>query len=355
MVPQKKPYQFLYWIIIGIFVFLFIYLLVKLYPFYQAFFSFIWHLLLPFLIAGLIAYLLFPIVNKIHSYNIPKALAILIIYVIFFGGIGYLSYRVYPMVVNQLKDLNEFLPQFIEKFESLIYQVYESTAFLPETVHDKFDDFLNRMENRITTILESAIGGITKLLDMIIILTVIPVLVFYFLKDLEKIKAYLKQFIPKKYQEKSSELVHAIDKSLGNYIRGQLLVCLFVGITSYIIFYFLGLNYALILAIIIGLTNIIPYFGPIIGAIPAVGIALTVSGKMVLFVLIAIFVIQLIESNLLAPYIVGKSVAIHPIAIIFALLLGGQMSGVIGMILAVPILTILNVILNHSLILVRNR
>jgi len=97
-----------------------------------------------------------------------------------------------------------------------------------------------------------------------------------------------------------------------------------------------------------GLTNIIPYFGPIIGAIPAIAITLTMSAKLIIFVLLAIFIIQLIESNLLSPYIVGKSINIHPVAIIFALLLGGEISGVIGMILAVPTLTILNVLLSHT-------
>src|SRR5699024_2099357 len=109
----------------------------------------------------------------------------------------------------------------------------------------------------------------------------------------------------------------------------------------------LHINNAILLAIIMGLTNIIPYFGPIIGAIPAVALTLTFSAKSVIFILIGIFTIQLIEGNLLSPYIVGKSVAVHPIAIIFALLLGGEIGGVVGMILAVPALTILKVIVSH--------
>src|SRR5690625_4459200 len=138
--------------------------------------------------------------------------------------------------------------------------------------------------------------------------------------------------------------MHAIDEKLCHYIRGQLIVSGFVGLASFIIFHFLNLDYALILAFILGVTNIIPYFGPIIGAIPAVAIAITVSTQMVI-----IFLIQLIESNFLSPYIVGKSINIHPIAIIFALLLGGQIAGVIGMVLAVPLLTICKELVSNLL------
>ncbi|GIO27634.1 AI-2E family transporter [Ornithinibacillus bavariensis] len=353
MFLQKKPTNFLYWIITGIFVFLFIFLLVKLFPYYKAFFSFIWHLLAPFLIACLIAYLLYPIVQKINAYNIPRSIAILFIYLLFFGGFGYLIYRVYPTFVLQLRDLNEYLPQLVAMYQDAIYQVYESTSFLPETVHDKMDETIQAVEQSIDSTIGKLIGGITKIFDFIIILTVIPVLVFYFLKDYEKIKEYTKRFIPRKYQEASSNLVHAVDEGLGNYIRGQLLICLFVAITTYIIFQLLGLNYALLLAIFMGLMNMVPYFGPIIGAVPAVLLAITVSGKMVVFVLISVFAIQLIESNFLSPYIMGKSTRIHPVVIIFVLLLGGKIGGVLGMILAVPALTVLKVVIKHSYIMIR--
>lgn len=349
MFQNKRAQSFLYCLIIGIFVFLFFYLLVKLFPLYKIVFSFLWHLFLPFLIACLIAYLLYPLIKKLHDFRIPKGLAIIFVYLLFFGGVAYLIYRVYPAMVEQVYDLNEQLPQFITTYENLIYRLYEYTSFLPETVHDKMDGLINHVEHSLDNMLTKLVGGFTKIFDMIIIVTVIPVLVFYYLKDYHKIKSFFKVFIPRKFRGQSSIMVHAIDKSLGNYIRGQLIVCLFVSLTTFIVFYFLKIKYALLLAIIMGLTNIIPYFGPIIGAVPAVAITFMSSGKLVVFVLISIFVIQLIESNLLSPYIVGKSINIHPVAIIFVLLLGGKLFGVIGMIIAVPLLTILKVIVTHLL------
>ncbi|GAB3050489.1 AI-2E family transporter [Virgibacillus ainsalahensis] len=347
MFRNKKALSLLYWIIIGILVFLFIYLLYKLFPLYGSIFSFLLKLLSPFLVSCLIAYLIYPVVSKLHKLNIPRSFAILFIYIAFFGGSAYLIYRVYPAVVHQLHDLNEQLPVFINMYEGLIYQLYEYTSFLPEMVHDKMDQLVTRIESGLGNILENLIGGFARIFDMIIFLTVIPVLVFYFIKDYQKIKGYLKHFIPARYRKQTSKMIYAIDESLGKYIRGQLLVCLFVGLASWIVFQVLNIKYALLLAIIMGVTNIIPYFGPIIGALPAVAITFTMPGHQVIFVILAIFAIQVIEGNLLAPYIVGKSINIHPVAIIFALLLGGQLFGVVGLIVAVPLLTIMRVILNH--------
>ncbi|WP_156291153.1 AI-2E family transporter [Oceanobacillus salinisoli] len=351
MFQDEKRTSIIYWLIIGILLFLFVYLLVKTFPYYGEVFSFLWKLFTPFLISCLIAYLLYPIIEKLHSYNIHRGLAILFIYLLFFGGIGYLIYRGYPVIVHQLQDLANNLPEIIETYQTLIYSLYEYTSFMPEVVHDRMDQFFINIENSLDTLLSNLLGGFTKIFDMIITITVIPVLVFYFLKDYDKIKSFLKRFIPSKYRKESSEMIHAMDDSLGDYIRGQLIVCLFVSLTALIVFKFLHIEYALLLAIIMGVTNIIPYFGPILGAIPAVVIAFTTTNslQLVIFVIIGIFVIQIIEGNLLSPYIVGKSVAIHPVAIIFALLLGGQLFGVIGMILAVPVLSIIKVIVNHVL------
>ncbi|MEN1969307.1 AI-2E family transporter [Lentibacillus sp. N15] len=347
MFKPKSPLPFLYWIITGIFVLLFVFLLVKLFPIYRVILAFLWHLFAPFIISGFIAYLLYPIIKKIHSYHVPKGLAILMIYLLFFGACGYGIYRVYPAMIHELNDLDEQLPQLIRMYQDLVYQLYEYTSFLPEIVHDKMDQLIAGAETKVENLVGKVVAGFTKVYDMIVFLTVIPVLVFYFLKDFTKLKGYVKKWIPVKYHRDSSKLCHAIDKSLGDYIRGQLLVCAFVSLASLIAFQLLHVKYALLLAIIMGVTNIIPYFGPIIGAVPVVAITLTMSTKLIIFVLIAIFVIQLIESNLLSPYIVGKSVAVHPIAIIFALLLGGELGGVIGMIVAVPILTIIKVIVSH--------
>lgn len=351
MSHNKKILRYIYFIVLGISLSLLIFLIVKLFPFYKAFMAFLWRLFTPFIIACLIAYLLHPIIEKLSSHKIHRGLAILLIYILFFGGSAYAIYRGYPVIIHQLKDLNEHLPQLIKMYEDFIYTVYVSTSFLPESVHDQFGDMIMSLEESLETTIGQLIASFTKIFDFILLLTIIPVLVFYFLKDYDLIKQFFMQFIPKAYQNKVQGMLKAMDESFGNYLRGQLIVSSFVSLATLIIFHFLKVKYSLLLAIIMGLTNIIPYFGPIIGAIPAVTIAFTDSVKLVIFVVLAILGIQLIEGNLLSPYIVGRSVNIHPIAIIFALLLGAQMSGVLGMVIAVPFLTILKAIAVHTSLL----
>jgi len=354
MFANKRPIQILYWLITGILAIFFVYLLVRLFPLYGTVFSFVWKLLSPFILAGLIAYLLYPIIRELQEHKINKTVAILLIYLLFFGGTAYLIYRGYPAFLHQLKDLEAHLPEFIRLYEDIIYNIYDSTSFLPEAVHDQIDHVINQIETTIENLLGKVIGNVTKLIDLIILMTIIPVLVFYFLKDYETIKRYLKKHIPAHYKAETNQLLYAINKSLGNYVRGQFIVSLFVSASTWIVFYLLGIEYSLLLAIIMGVTNIIPYFGPIIGAIPAIIITMTISQKLVIIVLITTFIIQLIESNFLSPYIVGKSINIHPVSIIFALLVGGQLSGILGMILAVPLLAILKEIMTHLLVFRRS-
>lgn len=350
MFKDKRLLYSLYFLLIGVVLFIFLYLLVTLFPLYSTLFSFLWKLFLPFIFACLIAYLLFPIIDKLHSYNVHKGFTVILIYVIFLGGTAGLIYLLYPAIVHQLRDLNNYLPQLIAMYEDVIYQVYESTSLLPEAVHDQFDRLINKIESSLENILGKLVGGFTRVFDLIIFISVVPVLIFYFLKDYTKIKSYLTRFIPRKYRRYVRTIMQAVDQGLGNYIRGQLLVSLFVSLMTLIIFELLQVKYALLLAIIMGLTNIIPYFGPLIGSIPAIAITITESTQLVLLTLGATFLIQLIENNLISPYIVGKSINIHPVAIIFVLLLGGQVGGIIGMIIAVPSLTIINIIVSHILI-----
>ena len=334
-------------LIFGILILIFSFLLVITFPYFKEILLFLWRLFLPFVIAAFIAYLLFPVIDFLYRQQIQKGLAVLIIYVVFFGGLGFLFYHVYPLIIHQMRDLVENFPRFVKMYEDSINQIYQSTAFLPETVHDKIDGLVASVEGTLDDLLAKLMDGFLHIFDMIIIITIIPVLVFYYIKDFQLLKDFFKKFIPRKMHSRLKRMIVAIDEGLGGYIRGLFLVSLFVSLVTLFIFKLLNVPYALLLSIIIGLTNIIPYFGPIIGAIPAVMIAYTSSPSLVLYVVLTIFAVQIIEGNLLSPYIMGKNIKIHPIAIIFALLLGGELFGIAGMILAVPILAILKVVIMY--------
>lgn len=328
-----------------ILVILVIYLLIKLYPVYKVFFMFIGRILTPFIIAAFISYLLYPVVTKLNQFNISKGFAVIIIYLLFFSLMTILFYKSFPVFVHQLQDLSEQLPQSMILYEKIIYSVYESTSFLPEIVHDKMDDFIYRIEQSVERQIENILERAANLFDFVITITIIPVLVFYFLKDFVEMKKSLQKLVPEKYFQRIDTMLRAIDESLGGYVRGQLIISSAVMFVTYVIYHTFQLKYALVLAVIMGLMNVIPYFGPIIGTIPAVAVAMTTSWKLVVVVLVTTLIVQTLENSFLSPYVMGKSVQIHPVLIILTLIIGAEIGGIIGMIIAVPLITIVRAII----------
>ncbi|HEU4964788.1 MAG TPA: AI-2E family transporter, partial [Bacilli bacterium] len=184
-------------------------------------------------------------------------------------------------------------------------------------------------------------------LEWLAISFVIPFLVFYMLKDLKVLERTVVAFFPRQNRREIVRLIRSIDEALGNYIRGQLMVAAAVGLGTYIGLVIVDMPYALLLALIVAITNIIPYIGPFIGAAPAILLALTVSPTMALKVAIVNLVMQQLEGNLISPLLIGRQLKLHPMLIIFALLLGGEMFGIVGLILAIPVVAVGKVILQH--------
>src|SRR5690625_4617699 len=346
---MEKQKRIIYVTVLAILFIFILFLLIKLYPMYKFVLASLGRILFPFIVAAFISYFLYPVVLKLHELNMNKAMAVIIIYLIFFAIVSITIYKAFPVFVRQLQDLSEQLPQLIVIYEDIIYSIYESTSFLPEVVHDKISEFIIKIETAIENQLTRILNKLTNIFDFIIIITIIPVLVFYFLKDFSEMKQWFRKWMTRRSFFRAEEILATIDVSLGKYIRGQLIISLTIMIVTFIIYYILHIKYALILAAFLGLMNIIPYFGPIIGTIPALAIALTMSWKTALFVFITSVVVQIVESSFLSPYIMGKSVQIHPIIIILALLIGAEIGGIIGMIIAIPTVTIFKAVFSKIL------
>jgi predicted PurR-regulated permease PerM len=303
--------------------------------------------LIPFFIAAFITYLLHPLVEYIHEKGIPRWAAILLIYFLFFGGIGYGLYKGIPLFIQQLKDLSESLPALVETYRNWTKQIHNQTSAWPMEIHARIETMLMQLEQTAANALTMVINGVKALVNSVILFLLIPFIVFYMLKDIEQLKKAVWYITPKRWREPGIAFLKDIDESLGNYIRGQLFVGSVIGTVAALALWIAGMDYPLLLGFIIGATNIIPYFGPIIGAIPAVILAATVSLKMVLIVAVIIFLLQFLEGNILSPLIVGKSLHMHPIVIMFALFFGGEIAGVLGLVIAVPLLAVLKVALLH--------
>ncbi|MRX71367.1 AI-2E family transporter [Bacillus lacus] len=302
---------------------------------------------LPFIISALITYLLHPIVEKLHETGMPRSLSIFIIYVLFFGSAGYGFYRGIPVLIDQLIELSENIPALASSYNKWLLFVHHQTDRWPDGLHDRIDMAFIRAENWVAGGAERLIASLRSVLDYILVLAIIPFLVFYMLKDFSQMKKAAWYLTPKSWRRKLIPFVKDADKSLGDYFRGQLFVCVIIGTLASLSFWFTGVRYPLILGLLIGITNIIPYFGPVIGAVPAVIIAATASGKTVIVVLLIIAALQFIEGNILGPLIVGKSLHLHPVVIMLGLLAGGEIAGIPGLIAAVPVIAVLRVVAVH--------
>jgi predicted PurR-regulated permease PerM len=305
-------------------------------------------IILPFAIGGFITYLLHPIVEKLHQKGVHRGLAIFLIYILFFGGIGLGIYKGVPAMIDQLKDLSDSAPVLAEQYRGWIAKLESNTREWPDGLQSRIDEGINAFEKKLDSLLTVIVNILIRFLNSALILMIIPFIAFYMLKDFPLIKRTLWYLTPKKWRKKGTFFLKDVDESLGSYIRGQLLVCIIIGSVSALLFWLFHLKYPLILGLIVGVTNVIPYFGPIIGAVPAVIIAATSSVKLVLVTLVIVFGLQFLEGNILSPLIVGKSLHMHPLIIMIALTAGGEVGGILGLILAVPVLVVLKVAIVHA-------
>lgn len=273
-------------------------------------------------------------------------MAILLIYTVFLAVIGVILMNLIPIVETQMLELNEHLPMMTAKAQTLVVSLSDH-PLLPEGIRNGIEQSLQRMENALSTAISRYIDRIGSTLNMLLIAFIIPFLAFYILKDFKLIEKSVITFVPKSHRKSMIRLLLDIDFALGNYIRGQLLVAAIVGVLAYLGYWLIGMPYALLLAGIVAVFNIVPYLGPFFGAAPAILMAATVSWKMVLYVVIVNTVVQILEGNVVSPQVVGRTLHMHPLSIILALLIGGELAGIVGLILAVPCFAVLKVIFQH--------
>ena len=322
-----------------------VYFLLLLRPILISIFAFCKAVLGPFIVAMIISYILNPIVSMLHERKVPRTMAVLLIYAVFCTIITVLLVNVIPMFIDQMQELNKHLPELSMRAQSLVVDINNSS--LPESFREGVNKSLVVMERRISETLLTFVNNIGGMVNALFVAFVVPFLAFYILKDFDVFERAIIKYVPKSHRKNTVRLLKDVDAALGSYIRGQLLVCFIIGTFAYIGYLLVGMPYALLLAGIVAVTNVIPYIGPFIGAAPALLMASTISLKMMLLVVIVNTVCQILESNIISPQVVGRTLHLHPLVIIFAVLVGGQLAGVLGMILAVPIFASGKVIIQH--------
>jgi predicted PurR-regulated permease PerM len=299
--------------------------------------------ILIFFIAIIIVSAAQPIVNKLQEKKFPRVLAVLLIYFIFLLFLGVVVYLIAPSVAAELGRFAGNLPAYFSNLNKFLAEI--SSLAANYNINAETDNFIGNFSdllvNSASQIFSNTLAFLGGALRVVIVLS----LSFYMLMKKDAVKIFLKTIIPQKYQDYSVDLADRIQYKMGRWLVGQGSLVIIVFCLYYLALSALGVPYALVLAIIGGLLEIIPYIGPIVAAVPAVLVAFTISPWLAVFVVVAYIVIQQLENHLLTPLIMRKAVGLNPVVIILALLIGGTLAGILGMLVAVPVATAVGVFL----------
>ncbi|MDI3257398.1 MAG: AI-2E family transporter [Kyrpidia sp.] len=324
-----------------------LYLMIQLRPVWEWLMTVLGDVATPFVVALIISYLLNPVVEALVKRGVPRGISILIIYALFLLVGAAAAVRGIPALIEQMKNLAETLPGTITRIDRWLDGLTQRTQYLPDGIRQGVENHLAALERSVGRALGNMVAYLGNTLEQVLAAFVIPFLVFYLLKDLKMIERVVLHWAAPDRREQWRRLLHDVDEALGRYVRGQLLVMVLVGVLTYAGYLMIRLPFPLLMAATVAVANIIPYIGPFIGLAPAVLIGLTVSPATALKVVLVNLVVQQIEGNFISPTVVGRSLDIHPLAIILALLLGGELAGIAGMVFAVPVLAVLKVICHH--------
>jgi predicted PurR-regulated permease PerM len=278
---------------------------------------------------------------------VNKIAAILLIY-LFLTALSVLFFVVgWPMLQTQVSNFIESAPKLIQDFQEQIKAMQQNRliSMMVSSESDlstRLSEYLNRGLSTASSYINNLVSFLT---NFFIVIGTAPILLYYMLKESNHIPASIMYIIPRRYQRDGKEVMLEIDSALSGFIVGRVIITSLLAVMLYIGFLIIGLPYPLLLAIVSFILNIIPYIGPILGAIPVLIVAFIDSPSMVLWSLIVVILAQQIESSVLAPYIYGNRMDIHPMTTIILLLVAGDIAGILGVILAIPAYMIAKIII----------
>lgn len=310
----------------------------------------IWDILLLFFVALLLAALIMPLADWASTKKIPRGLTVFLVYLIALGLVVGVVALLVPPIVSQVSQLSGNFELYRDKALSFLYWAKDLA------VHYKVWDSISKI---IPSTLADGVGTAQKVvgtvfgfLDGIGSLVLILVMAFYVVAEEESFKRLIRYFTPTEYQPYFGSLWRRIKEKLGYWLRGQLLLDFVVGAVSYVGLLIIGVPYALLLGLLAGIFETIPYAGPVFSAVIAVVLTILQTGNWVLtfFVLILFIAIQQLENNFLVPQIMKRAIGLDPIISILSLLIGYRLLGIIGAILAIPLMAVFSVVWSEVLV-----
>lgn len=317
----------------------------KILPFVKSILS----VISPLFIGIGLAWLFDPLVTSLQKKGVSRILGSIFVYVILLSFIYLLVRLMVPSITNQLNDLAQSVPTFINYLKDNIDSFFDNLNNLGDynftDIKISIYDSINNLSKSLTVDLPTTVmnvvtsivsGGVNLLIGLLVGL--------YMLFDFDNVKKHLYSLIPKKYQKDTVTVLNKLNNNLKSYVHGTFLIMFILFVFQSIALSIAGLEAPMVFGLFCAITNVIPYVGPYIGGVPAVVVGLSISPMTGLFVLIAVVLAQTLESYFLQPVVMGKTMRLHPVTIMLGLLIFGHFFGIIGMILATPVISIFKTI-----------
>ncbi|MEW9677306.1 AI-2E family transporter [Lentibacillus sp. L22] len=307
----------------------------------------------PIILAFIAYYLLNPIVNLLERIHIRRIWGIIIIILALIGVVTGVVLLSAPAVSIQVKDMAKSLPEYLKQMGTGIESWVRHSFLAPyyDEAHQWVTQNLNDIPNKISSYLGGAVEGLrnvaSTVTNIVVAIFTFPFVLFFLLKDGKKFRTYCLKLLPPSFRRDANEIIKNMDVQVGSYIQGQIIVATCIGILLYTGYLIIGLEYAITLAILAAVLSVVPYLGPIIAISPAIIIAIVDSPFMLLKLAAVWAVVQFLEGHFISPNIMGRTMKIHPLTIIFVLLCAGNLFGIVGVILGIPGYAILKVIVSY--------
>jgi putative permease len=305
------------------------------------------NMLAPVFAALVFAYLLQGIVTRLERRRVPHLAAVLLVFLSFFAAMIFTVFGLLPLLIGQLTRLAQQVPSMIAKLQALLVGLPERYSMISER---QIEDLMAGISSEILGmgqfLLSYSLSSLITVITIGVYLVLVPILVFFLLKDREKIVEWFAGFLPAN-RPLANQVWTEVDGQIGNYARGKVWEIFIVGSVTYTVFRFMGLDYSLLLSVLTGFSVLIPYVGAFVVALPVAGVAILQWGLQPEFywVIIAYGVIQFLDGNLLVPLLFSEAVNLHPVAIIAAILLFGGLWGFWGVFFAIPLATVIQAVL----------
>lgn len=315
----------------------------------------------PIIVSLILFYLFNPLVNLMERYRIPRLLGITIIYVAVVGIITLIVNLLIPIIGSQIEVLIKNSPHYLNKITQSIEKI-TTNSFLSSYM-SQVNDWLESAQKKIPSMLSEYFDGFGPKLasfaeavsNVGVVIVTTPFILFFMLKDGHRFKDYTTKIMPPKFRKDFHDLLEKMSVQVGSYIQGQIIVSFCIGVLLLIGYSIIGLKYPLVLASIAAVTSVVPYLGPTIAISPAIVIAIITSPWMLLKLVIVWTLVQFFEGHFISPNVMGKTLKIHPLTIIFILLCAGNLMNVVGVIIGIPLYAVLKVLVSHIFLLFKRR